>query len=165
MRRRTFGSLMIAGVAVASVSPAGSRGTEPDAPNSSARMTMKKLTPVLNVEEIEPVLEFWERLGFERTMEVPDGDGLGFVGLSSGPVEIMYQAHASMANDLPQLADFPLGGTLLFIEVEDLDAVEAALEGADVVNPRRSTFYGMDEVVVREPGGHIVIFAMRTPED
>jgi hypothetical protein len=96
-------------------------------------------------------------------MEVPEGDRLGFVGLSSGPVEIMYQTRASIAND-PQLADFPLGGTLLFIEVDDLDAFEAALEGADIVHPRHSTFYGMDEVSVREPGGHLVTFAMRTPE-
>jgi hypothetical protein len=53
---------------------------------------------------------------------------------------------------------------LLFIEVDDLDAFEAALEGADIVHPRHSTFYGMDEVSVREPGGHLVTFAMRTPE-
>lgn len=42
--------------------------------------TMKKLTPVLAVDEIEPVLPFWiERLGFEKTVEVPQGDRLGFV--------------------------------------------------------------------------------------
>lgn len=125
---------------------------------------MKKLTPVLLVEKIEPVVGFWEdRLGFERTMEVPEGDRLGFAAFQSGPVEIMYQTQSGMANDMPQLADFPLRGSLLFIEVDDLDAVEAAVEGADIVHPRRSTFYGMDEVSVREPGGHIVVFAMRTP--
>ncbi len=30
-------------------------------------MEMKRLTPVLYVEEIEPVLNFWKRLGFEVT--------------------------------------------------------------------------------------------------
>jgi hypothetical protein len=29
----------------------------------------------------------------------------------------------------------------------------------EVVVPRRQTFYGMDEIGVREPGGHVVMFA------
>jgi hypothetical protein len=33
------------------------------------------------------------------------------------------------------------------------------MAGADIVVPRRSTFYGADEVFAREPGGHIVGFA------
>lgn len=121
---------------------------------------MKRLTPVLPVERIEPVLDFWEaRLGFERTTEVPEGDRLGFVILEREGVQVMYQTYASIANDVPELAGTPPGGTLLFIEVDDLDAVEAALEGIEPVHPRRTTFYGADELIVREPGGHVVTFA------
>jgi len=121
---------------------------------------MKKLTPVLYVEEIEPCLPFWvDRLGFEKIAEVPEGDRLGFVILKKGDVEIMYQTRASVQNDVPALADTPMGGTLLFIEVEDLDAVERALEGVDVVFPRRTTFYGAQEIGVREPCGNAVTFA------
>lgn len=121
---------------------------------------MKKLTPVLQVDSIEPVLSFWEdRLGFERTLAVPGETGLGFVAFEKGSVAIMYQTRASIGDDLPVLLDMPLGGSLLFIEVDDIDAVEAALEGADIVSPRRTTFYGATEVAVREPGGNIVIFA------
>ena len=47
----------------------------------------------------------------------------------------------------------------LFIEVGDIDAVERALAGIEQVIPRRRTFYGMDEVVVRDPGGYVVVFA------
>ena len=122
-------------------------------------MEMRKLTPVLYVEEIEPVLEFWTKLGFEVTAEVPEGDRLGFVILQSGSVEVMYQTRASVENDAPSLAGTPMGGSLLFIQVADLDAVEAALEGAEVLFPRRTTFYGADEVSVREPGGNAVTFA------
>jgi uncharacterized glyoxalase superfamily protein PhnB len=122
---------------------------------------MKRLTPILYVEEIEPALPFWEgRLGFERTSEVPEGDRLGFVILKKGSVEVMYQTRQSILGDLPQLVSTPMGGTLLFIEVEDLDAIEAALEGADIVEPRRRTFYGAQEILVREPGGNVINFAM-----
>lgn len=121
---------------------------------------MKKLTPVVYVEEIEPVLPFWvDRLGFERAVEVPEGDRLGFVILQKGGVEVMYQTRASVQNDLPELASTPMGGSLLFIEVEDLDAVVGALDGVEPVVPRRQTFYGADELIVREPAGNVVTFA------
>ena len=36
-------------------------------------MTVKKITPILFAEEIEPCLKFWmERLGFEKTIDVPE---------------------------------------------------------------------------------------------
>lgn len=121
---------------------------------------MKRLTPVLYVEEIEPALPFWiDRLGFEKTAEVPEGDRLGFVILKKGGVEVMYQTRASVQGDVPSLADTPMGGALLFIEVEDLDAVARALEGIPPVVPRRTTFYGADELIVREPAGNVVTFA------
>ena len=122
-------------------------------------IAMKKLTPVLYVEEIEPVLAFWERLGFERQNEVNEGDRLGFVSLHNGPVEVMYQTRASVLNDVASLADSPMGGSMLFIEVHDLDAVAAALGDTEYVVPRRKTFYGAEEIIVREPGGNIVGFA------
>lgn len=121
---------------------------------------MKKLTPILYVEEIEPALPFWtERLGFELTTEVPEGDRLGFVILERDGVEVMYQTRASVEADLPALADTPIGGSILFIQVDALDPVVQALEGTEIAVPRRKTFYGADEIFVREPGGNLVGFA------
>lgn len=120
---------------------------------------MKKLSPVLMVEAIEPCLPFWvDRLGFELTAQVPEGDRLGFVILVRGGVELMLQSTESVAKDIPALAS-ELGAAALFVEVDDLNAVERALGGVEPVIPRRTTFYGMDELVVRAPGGHVVIFA------
>ena len=122
---------------------------------------VRKLSPVLVVEEIEPSLRFWtERLGMEATVQVPEGDRLGFVILAGNGVELMYQSHASVRNDIPSFAEMGAGeATALFVEVADLDAVERAMTGAEIVLPRRATFYGMLEIGVREPGGHVVIFA------
>ena len=122
---------------------------------------MKKLTPILVVEEIEPVLPFWvERLGFEKTVEVPEGDKLGFVILTKGTVEIMYQTRAGIGNDAPALLDMmATGGSMLFIEVESIDEIERALDGVEPVVPRRETFYGATEIFVRDPAGHIIGFA------
>jgi hypothetical protein len=119
---------------------------------------MQSLTPVLLVDAIEPCLDFWKRLGFEITAEVPEGDVLGFVVLKSGPVELMYQSRASVAKDVPGMADFP-SSTALYLHVTNLDEVIAAAGDAPVLVPKRTTFYGAVEYGVREPGGNAVTFA------
>lgn len=41
-------------------------------------MKIKRITPVLLVQEIEPLVPFWvDRLGFTKTIEVPDGSKTG----------------------------------------------------------------------------------------
>ena len=125
--------------------------------------TMKKLAPVIMVDAVEPCVPFWERLGFVKTAEVPEGDGLGFVILAKDGVEVMYQTHESVAKDAAGLVPRAHGhSAALFIEVGDIESVARALAGVEVVVPRRQTFYGMDEIGVREPGGHVVMFAQPT---
>jgi len=70
----------------------------------------------------------------------------------------MYQSRASVQKDVPALADMP-SCTALYIEVDDLDAVLKQLGEAPVVIERRKTFYGADELGVREPGGNVVTFS------
>jgi len=48
---------------------------------------------------------------------------------------------------------------VLFITVPSLDAVERAVAGAPVVKPRHKTFYGSEELYIKEPGGNTVGFA------
>ena len=119
-----------------------------------------KSTPVLLVETIEPSLPLWEALAFSRTVEVPRGDTLAFVILVSGNVEIMYQTVASMREDSPAHgARFRDDKTFLFVEVDDIDAIEKTVAHFETVMPRRQTFYGSTEIGIREPGGHFVTFA------
>src|SRR5262244_1443403 len=127
-------------------------------------MAIKKLTPVLFVEKIEPVLPLWtEHLGFIKTVEVPEEGGLGFVILQQGNVEVMYQTYASASKDLPEiLKDVRKGPTFLYIEVENLDALKPALQSTDVYLPERKTFYGAREIGIRDPAGHFLTFAEMT---
>lgn len=124
-------------------------------------MTVKKITPVLLVHEIEPCVRFWrERLGFEVAIEVPEGDKLGFVSLQKGGVEVMYQSYASVEKDSSFSArGYTKGPTFLYLEVDSLDAVIAATKGAKVVMPERKTFYGAREFGVEDPAGHSLTFA------
>jgi uncharacterized glyoxalase superfamily protein PhnB len=124
-----------------------------------------KLTPVLIVESIEKSLPFWmERMGFQKTVEVPDGDGLGFVILARDGAELMMQTAASVRKDEPKFAPATTGGPdlcPLFVEVEDFEDVRRRLAGYPIAMPERTTFYGMVEIGVTDPGGHTVVFAAR----
>lgn len=121
-----------------------------------------KLTPVLIVEEIEKSLPFWvERLGFAKTVEVPEGSRLGFVILVKDRAELMLQTRESIRKDAP--ATLPPEGaniTSLFVEVDDFDDTLKRIEGCEIILPERTTWYGMREIAVREPSGHTVVFAI-----
>jgi len=123
-----------------------------------------KITPVLIVDEIEKSLLFWvDRMGFTKTVDVPEGDRLGFVILVNSGGEVMLQTLSSVRKDEPKFAPEGVNtkATVLFIEVEDFAEVRKRLEGYPILMPERVTFYGMREIGVAEPGGHTVIFAAK----
>ena len=121
-----------------------------------------KLTPVLVVDKIEPSLSFWiDRMGFTKTTDVPDGDRLAFAMLARDGAELMLQAIESVRKDEPKF--LPKSGSAvsyLFIVVDDFADTCRRLEGYEITMPERTTFYGMREIGVVEPGGHNVIFAI-----
>jgi len=125
-------------------------------------MNVKRITPVLLVKEIEPIVPFWvDRLGFTKTIEVPEGNKLGFVAFQKGSAEVMYQTYASVEKDAPaaMAAEARKGPSYLYMEVDNLDAVLAAMKDVKIVMPVRTAFYGMREFGVQDPGGHFVTFA------
>jgi uncharacterized glyoxalase superfamily protein PhnB len=124
-------------------------------------MKVKKITAVLFVEEIEPCVKFWvERLGFQKTIEVPDGNKLAFATVEKYGVELMYQSYASAEKDVSFAAQaVKKGPTFLYVEVANLDEIIGAIRGIDVVMPVRTTFYGSREVGIKDPAGHFITFA------
>jgi len=129
-------------------------------------MNVKKVTPVLLVDAIEPILPFWiDRLGFTKAIEVPDGNKLGFVDFQKGSVEVMYQTYASVEKDAPpeMAAAARKGSSYLYLEDDNLDAVLAAMKDVKKVMPERTAFYGMREFAVQDPAGHFITFAQPAP--
>jgi uncharacterized glyoxalase superfamily protein PhnB len=136
--------------------------------NSTSEKTMKpaqvkKVTAILFAQELEPSIMFWtEQLDFQKTIEVPDGDKIGFALLEKNGVELMYQSFSSVEKDNAATAAVARKGpTFLYVEVEDLDATLAATRGAEVVMPVRSTFYHAKEFGIKDPAGHYIIFAQQ----
>ena len=126
---------------------------------------IRKVTPILVVEEIEPTLELWvNRLGFQKTVEVPEHDKLGFVILARDNLEIMYQTKLSIDREvrnagLPAAMGKASGPSILYLEATNLNEIREKLQGFDVLLPYRKPDYGAEELWLKEPGGNLIGFA------
>lgn len=127
-------------------------------------MKVTRITPVLFAANIEPCVKFWtERLGFQKVAEVPEGNTIGFAMLEKDGIEVMYQSYASADKD--NASTGPLvrkGPSFLYVEVSDLESIARAMNGAEIAIPMRTTFYGMKEFGVKDPAGHVIMFAQRS---
>jgi uncharacterized glyoxalase superfamily protein PhnB len=126
-------------------------------------ITLKKITPILFAQEIEPCINFWtERLGFQKIAEVPEGDKIGFAILEKDGLELMYQSYASVEKDSAATAQaVRKGPTFLYIDVDGLASALAATQGAEIFMPERLTFYGAREFGIKDPVGHHIVFAQQ----
>ena len=132
-------------------------------------------TPVLFVHDIEASEAFFAKLGFKRTVEVPHGEGLGFVimtqggeGGGDGGIGVMLQTPRSAADDSGLDQQRFASGAHLFMSVADLGAAEHVLADFEQYMPRRNTFYGATETGFLEPGGnHVTLaqFAANSPDE
>src|SRR5262249_34124734 len=92
--------------------------------------TVRKVTPVLVVDRIEPALAFWDKLGVKPSVQVPAADGvLVFAILAAQAVEVMYQTAASVQEDLVAASSDRLAfrpdpqQAVLYVEVDNLAEV------------------------------------------
>ena len=119
---------------------------------------------VLPVHDVERSARFFEKVGFCRDSEVSEDPAdpstpLGFVIMKNDTCQLMLQSYKSIQNDAPSMLADGDTTTLLFIIVENLDAVVDALKGEPVFMERRKTFYGAEEIGITSPGGHKITFA------
>lgn len=117
----------------------------------------QKITNVIVVKNLEKGIKFWEKIGFEVVTSVPQGDDIGFVILSNGKTEVMYQTTASIEEDINQ--KLPESKTFLFVEVDDLKVIQRSLVGEKILIEERETFYGATETICTDPYDNWVCFA------
>ena len=120
---------------------------------------ISQISPLMAVKDIEPCIQFWEKLGFEKIVAVPESGKPDFVILQGGAAQVMYQTIASITEDLGDRSQTFGTHGCLYISTPNIENIEAVLQGMEVVVAKRKTFYGATEIFYREPGGHIVGFA------
>jgi len=123
-------------------------------------MKVKRAAPVLFVDSVEATRDFFVRAGFNVAVEIPDGKATGFAILERDGVQVMAESRDN-SNEAAAIRarSREAKASHVFVEVDDLDAVIAALGRAEIVVERHKTFYNSDELTYQEPGGHLVTFA------
>jgi hypothetical protein len=137
-----------------------------------------RATPVLFVDRVEATRDFFTKVGFTVLFEVPEDvtaappnvtpakagaqveSRLGFVGLEKDGVQVMVETRSN-ANEAQALRELSRESrrAVIFIEVDNLEAVITAFASEPALVERHKTFYGADEISFMEPGGNIVTFA------
>jgi uncharacterized glyoxalase superfamily protein PhnB len=123
-------------------------------------MTIKRLTPNLYTDNVAACAKFWvDRLHFEKTAEVPEEGAIAFAALQKGGIEVMYGSYASLEREPLVAGSFQRGTGFLFVEVDNLEEVVAAMKDVPKVAEVHKTFYGATEFTVKDPAGHLITFA------
>ena len=135
---------------------------------TSTAVKFASVTPNLLVRDIKQSTAFYrDVLGFTIGETVPDTEPFVFVWLKHGDVSVFLNDINAAAHDYPEAATLPPGGTAaMFFIINGVDAYHASVApNAKVVMPLKTQFYGMRELAITDPDGHIITFAERVSAD
>jgi len=127
---------------------------------------IRKLTPLLNVEDVSRSILFYESLiGFEIVTDF-EADGIAeWALLRAGEVEIML--NEGDADDSAQRRRMPpFSGPVLYFDVEDCQALHADLLSRGFrVESLEPQEYGVLEFRLRDPDGYELAFTSPIDDD
>jgi len=124
-------------------------------------MLVHKLTPILNVSNIEESFAWFEKLGWERGWDW--GSPPTFGGVCSGHSEIFLCQDGqggrgkSGFNTTKGFAEIADKGVWMSVWVDDVDAVHqhCVKHGIEVTMPPTDEPWNVREMHVRHPDGHV----------
>jgi len=121
------------------------------------------ITPILNVSDIKESFKWFEKLGWEKSWDW--GDPPTFGGVCSGKAEIFLcqggqggrgqgSNKMTFGKEGSQTAD---QGSWMSIWVDDVDAVHRRCveQGIDITWPPTDMEWGVREMHIRHPDGHV----------
>ena len=126
-------------------------------------MNPKRLTPILNVSNIQESFAWFEKLGWEKAWEW--GEPPGFGGVCAGPLEIFLcqgaqggRGRSTMTQTFgAEGSDAEEKGVWMSIWVDDVDTIyERCIDrGLEVTWPPTDMPWNVREMHVRHPDGHV----------
>ena len=126
-------------------------------------MNPKRITPILNVSNIEESFAWFEKLGWEKAWAW--GDPAGFGGVCAGAFEIFLCEGAQGGRGKSELTetfgpddnDAADKGAWMSIWVDDVDEVHKRCleQGLEVTWPPTDMPWNVREMHVRHPDGHV----------
>jgi uncharacterized glyoxalase superfamily protein PhnB len=133
-----------------------------NAPTSASAVAMTSLAPNIFVRDITATIIFYEQLGFQLTMTVPDQSHTDPVWamMVNGGVTVMFQTFDSIGEDLPAISRQDGGSLLLYINLRDIRTFFDNIHSkVNVVKGLEKTFYGATEFSITDNNNYLLTFA------
>ena len=122
-------------------------------------MEAREVIPILNVSSLSASFEWFARLGWVKKWEWREPDGMPTFGaVGSGGCEIFLCLDGQGGRGREGGIGGGGQGVWLSVWVDDVDAVHATCvgEGLEVLHPPQDEPWGVREMQVRHPDGHVL---------
>jgi uncharacterized glyoxalase superfamily protein PhnB len=123
---------------------------------------MESLSPNFFVRDMHATIDFYEILGFQTIMTVPEaGQGpLVWAMMKAGQVTVMFQTFDSLGANLALIRRENGGSLLLYINVKGIRDLFDRIAGKVVVlHGLEKTFYGATEFSIADNNNYVLTFA------
>jgi len=112
-----------------------------------------KVVPMIHVADVGAAVDWYTQIGFKVLATYgDDGEGPGFAMLSFGSSQVMFNGGGRPSKHHRREVD-------LYVYTDNVDDLyELHKDRVEVVEPPHDSFYGMRELIVRDPNGFWVTF-------
>lgn len=123
---------------------------------------MESLSPNVFVRDMHATIDFYEQLGFQVAMTVPEaGKGpLVWAMMQAGQVTFMFQSFESLGDSLPPVRRDDGGSLLFYINVKGIrDFFGRIKDKVTILHGLQKTFYGATEFSITDNNQYVLTFA------
>jgi uncharacterized glyoxalase superfamily protein PhnB len=122
---------------------------------------MESLSPNIFVKDINETIKFYQLLGFELVVTVPEtGNNLVWAMMAKGNVTFMFQTMASLGEELPDISRQDGASMLFYIKLKNIRTFfEGIKELVPVIKGLETTFYGATEFSIKDNNNYVLTFA------
>lgn len=121
---------------------------------------MDSLSPNIFVKDMNATIAFYQQLGFNVIMSVPEEGDFVWAMMACGNVTMMFQTFESLAEELPEISRQDGGSLLFYIKIKNIRTFfESIKEKVTVLKGLEKTFYGATEFSITDNNGYVLTFA------
>jgi len=127
---------------------------------------MESISPNIFVRDINKTIEFYQHLGFNVAMTVPEQGDFVWVMMTCGNITFMFQTFESLGDELPEISRQDGGSLLLYIQIKEIRMFHDKIKDkVKILKGLEKTFYGATEFSIMDTNGYILTFAENEKEN
>ena len=121
---------------------------------------MDSISPNFFVKDMNETIGYYQHLGFEMVMKVPEEGDLVWAMMNCGNVNFMFQSFESLGNDIPEISRQYGGSLLFYIQIKEIRKFHDKIKDkVKVIKGLEKTFYGATEFSIQDLNGYVLTFA------